>query len=392
MIWTLLGFVFSILCFTAFKGCDFSQLGFYSGDEVGLQHALQNMWAGLTQGNIKLFFNTIFYNYGFPFFLSNFLVTLPFLHSGPDTFTVVIPRVLTALCSTALIGIFYRFSRHLGAEKNISLLLASFPLTFPSFWIDGSAFQVDMICAFLIIWSFTTFLDSPSEIELSGRAPLLFALACSCKIQSLLLIPFFPLILLCTKTNLKNFIFQMTKLGITVLSVFFLTNPQLLHPQGRNAYLWNLHINLESNRTNHWTHTPTTIGEKINLISDSYISLPSLLMLIVAMALFLFFTFRKNTLELFRQHTIRIAAVSFSGLFAILFMIFSINKLWPKYYLTPALVFWLSFVLLFAQADKTKLFRKKHQIIFLIAALLINLGMHQKQIVQAITKSHIHPQ
>ncbi len=195
----------------------------------------------MINGNLREFFSYGFYSYGFPVFLLNFLVTLPFLAKTGSSYAISIPGILSTCC----------FLRTLLSIRKILIesavptkqRLVGFVLVgmMPGILANAVWFHPDILMSFLIIKTFY-YLDNP-KTEIGSRSyklsVLFFALAVSVKIQALSFLPAFEWVFIrscvINRSVRREEIYFLIYSIIAVIFIYIVLNPFLLKGEGRLA-------------------------------------------------------------------------------------------------------------------------------------------------------------
>jgi len=297
------------------------------GDEWAFHGSLTRIHKGLRNNDLRMFFGTGFFNYGFLYFFFNYALSSIFFCLNTIEFTILVPRLISSVSAIISLVFLFKILKNNQPKKNVPLVLL-FIISMPAFWINAIIFHPDwLFVCMLIISIYYLNLDDFKISKNYWIAIILFSISFSIKIQVII---FFPILLIyqfiANKLNIRKGI-KLILLSFFIIFVFrLITNPYLLHPEGFNAFISGFKADMVSNKTNHGQGGTISIINKIEMINKNYFNF-----IIVFIACI---TSLYSVLDLFKsknQKLISILAITF--LLALIYLLFFVNKSWQHYYL-----------------------------------------------------------
>ena len=327
LIFIILFICICIFAFMNYRYLDVEFLAESMGDEMPQFLQLQKMYEGIIELNIKKFFAFEFYNYGFLYYLLNLIATLPFQITKNHELAIYFPRMLNAVFSVMNVFMIYKISlKFLDFKKSIMLVLIFISMS--GFWNFGYAFKPDVFQAFFILLSIYFLIEDRFNL---GKYFVFAFISLGAgvgvaKFQALMFLPLiYSYILVCSYKNKIQCIKQILISTISIILIWIITNPYLLHKKGALAW-WNMfYENMQSNATNHGQYNYVSITEKIQMIDFYYFNT------------FVFFALIFLSFSLFinafvkKQKNIFIP-ISASFLISLSYLLFLTNKAWGSYY------------------------------------------------------------
>jgi len=330
-------------------------------DEHAFHGSLLRMFNGFKNFDLRLIFGTGFFNYGWLYFLINFIFTAPFFYLDADTMTVIMPRLISSVSS--LISLLYIIKIFkLKKENYYSIIIL---VCFPSFWINSIIFHPDWLYVmFIIIGIYYLSKDNYTFGKEFNKSVILFSISFCIKIQSVLFAPILIFYVLFSNKHLIGKLKYLTVIGITFVAFRLATNPYLINPEGFLAFIKGFIDDMNSNRTNHGSNIKVTIFEKIKTIGNNYLNIISFLPLLL-WTIYKYFNNKKKNLEL---------CIYATFILNLLYLLLFVNKSWQHYYLMVMILF----VLIINSLMKNE---KRHKFLFafiIISQIFLNFKFYPK--------------
>lgn len=379
-------FVFSIpvllvLIYIDLQNINIGFLQLHSIDEYVFHGSLRSMYLGLINYKFSSLFGYGFYQYGFIYFFINLLIVIPAFLLKNTAVAIFLPRLIVSLFAVSSLVVIYKISR-LYLSRSISFLFVLLFITMPAFWFNATWFHPDWsITFFLLMYVLYLIKDNWNFGKNFYVAVFFYAIAVAFKYQAITVLPL--LLVYIFYENIKNFNFLDLKkrivlfIGslISILVVFFFSNPYIAHPMGWIVFSSAFVGNMKSNATNHGIAYVVTFWDKVTLaIGDYYINWIFLLMLL-GIALWPVWLFFKEKDE----NIFSVIAINF--LINIAYLLLFVNKAWQIYYLP---VITMGFLILIYVIRKLN---EKRGIIILLFILLIQLISYSGQYSSLLTMS-----
>jgi len=381
----LLTLVFVVLAYINYRHLNIGFLSLYSIDEYAFHGSLINMYDGLTSFDIKKLFSFGFYSYGFGFFFLNLLATGPFFATDNIEMTIYIPRIITSLFAVGSVWFVYKIAREY-TDKYFSILIALIILSMPGFWRNALWFHPDWMMVFFIVLS--TYLFTKDNFEYKKYfwwAIFALGIAISVKVQAITFLPFAFLYIFYDNFQYKNFdkitykIKLFLKSFFSLVVVFVVTNPYLIHPKGLKAFVAMFVENMKSNATNHGRVGDVSILEKIQNAIDFYYLDTILFFVVFILSIMILFSILKKD---HKKSILPLISLYFISNIVYLFLM--VNKDWQHYYLAIFILIPLLFIYFIYHFNKYKY-------IILGGVLLMQLSTHISQYQDVLTKG-FHPE
>lgn len=194
------------------------------------------MFEGFKHVDPVAFFSFNF-NYGFPYFLSNFIVSLPALFSGSHPHVVYSVRLFASAMALLTLVFLYKTLRFRLQKLPALLLTAVIPCT-PFFWIASGWFRADwMMSALFMISVFYCFKSLEQKPRLASRyfwvSSFFYYIAFSVKTQAVILLPFYLFWMLVRNLEKPLRLCREIPRWIAFMGLtYIVTNPHILHPAG----------------------------------------------------------------------------------------------------------------------------------------------------------------
>jgi len=347
--------VFLVLAYINYRHLNIGFLSLYSIDEYAFHGSLVTMYDGLISFDIRKLFSFSFYSYGFGFFFLNLLATAPFFASDNIEMTIYIPRIITSLFAVGSLYLIYKIAIH-HIDKYSSILISLLVLSMPGFWRNALWFHPDWMMVFFIVLSIYFFTkDNFKNKKYFWWAIVSLGFAISTKIQAITFLPFLFVYIFYENFQFKNFkniivnLKLFTKSFISLLMIFIVTNPYLIHPSGLKAFITMFVANMKSNATNHGMGGVVTIEDKMaNAIDYYYLDTFLFIGIFLFSVVVLFSIFDKN-----RKKSI-LPLISLYFILNIIYMFIMVNKDWQHYYLSIFVLIPLIFIFMIQKFGKYK--------------------------------------
>jgi hypothetical protein len=343
-------------------------------DEYVFHGSLLRILARIKNFDLRIFFGTGFFNYGFLYFFSVFGVTSPFLIFEHSNFSVIIPRLFSSFFALGSLNLIFKIFRLKSSVRIIFLLPIILLVSSLAFWFNAIVFHPDWPYAFFILYSvYFLFKDENSLGRNFYLSIIAFSIAFSLKIQAII---YFPIIFLYVISIVNFKLKPKFKILICVL-VFILisrivTNPYLLHPEGLEEFIQGFKADMLSNKTNHGG-ADVTFLDKIKMLHNWYFN-------IVLLILSLIILINRLYQYLFKKDYSLINQLSITILVNLAYLLFFVNKAWQNYYLP---CFTLIIILLhFFILEKYP----KRYLIFFSVFICLNIGLQFEFFYESIYK------
>ncbi len=360
-------------------------LQLHSLNEYSFLGSLYYMYESLMNGKLSGLFGYGTYQYGFVYFFLNFLIALPGLATDHYSWAIFAPRFLTTIFALGLLIFIYNLSR-LYLEKSPALLFTSIFATFPAFLFGSSWFHPDVPLTFFLVGSAFYFAkDNWRYKEYYLFALGFFSLAIAFKYQAITAMPLLILYIFYDQVRLTNLGVLLEKFRLflysllTIVIVFILTNPYILHPMGWNAFYTSLNSNVK--HVTEGTEVIISLQTKISYALADYYT--NVIFLFIAFLGMIWLAFKYLTVT--KKNILTILAIT--GLVNVLYIFIFLNSSWQMYYF-PTFLLGLLSLLYFAKYLTTK-----KQISILICIALIQLFTYGSSYSKILleTPDTVHP-
>ena len=372
------------LSWLGFQNTDIVSLSSTDIDAYAFIGVYIKLWNGLLQHSPKEIMAYCFYNYGWVYFLFNTLLIAPFLLLKKWSLIIFIPRLLSILPAIATVAVLYNVCR-LALDKATSTGLALLILTMPFFWTTALLTHPDWIMTlFLSLAIWDLFKDNLQGEKQYRNFVVYMGLAIAFKLQGL---TFLPLLGACLFFSNHTFTQKIKKLSLSLISIlglYLVINPYLIHPRGLNAFLFVLKENLESNATNHGSGIHVSLIEKIQFVLlKGYYNIPLLILITCLLLVYTGLIINKNLLKLEKNNYTLPSILSGTILLNIGYLFLKVNKLWEHYYASCMV---LSVLLLGAALSEIS-HKKRHIIIAILCSIqIISFFPHYIDIINSGSK------
>ena len=148
------------------------------------------MYHGVINRDIKGIFSYGFYSYGFTYFLLNLTASFTALGLSEESYSIIIPRIVTSITFTLSLLVIYLILNMLkvkGREMFLALLII---LLMPGTWYNSSWFHPDFMMTLFILISILFLAKSGLKIDRNyWKSVVCWATAVAIKIQAITFAP-----------------------------------------------------------------------------------------------------------------------------------------------------------------------------------------------------------
>ena len=349
--------IFIVLAYLNYRYLELGFLQNYSPDEYAFHGSFLNMYEGVMSLDIKKIFTFNFYSYGFGFFALNLFAISPFIAMENWEMAIYIPRLIVSFFAISSIYLIFKIAK--GYLDNISSILISLiAISMPGFWINSFMLRPNWMMIFFII--LTIYYLSKDAWKYKNNfwwGSISFGLAIATKIQAITFIPSIFLYVFYNNLQNKNNFNFLSKLKLFIktlllsFSVFVLTNPYIIHPEGFKAFTNSFLSNLASNKTNHDSAIVYSITEKINNAINPFYFDKYVFFIFILISLFL-------SLKILKKKDSKniLYVIAFYFFINICYMLIFVNKDWQQYYLPLLIIAPLFLIPLIKKYEKIKFY------------------------------------
>lgn len=373
MVYVILALAAVLLVLVDVRNLDIAMLQLHSLDEYAFHNSLETMFEGLRTHSFSKLFAFTFYNYGFGFFALNLIPASIFLAIGSYAGSILSPRLVTSVFALASAYLLQRIAKD-AANKVVGIWALLFLLAMPGFWTNATWFHPDWMMTSFLLGTLWFLLRDAGRIDRNfWYAVVSFGLAISLgKIQAVTFAPLLALYMFpptCFKGG-RTVLWRKARLGaraaVIVVGLFLVTNPYLIHPKGLHAFLAMFHENMESNATNHGSFVDVGLLDKFQqAILPYYLPWIGVVLLLGVAASLLVRSAREEREWLF-------GALAATFLLNLAYVLFTVNKAWPTYYL-PIICMGIPLL-----AKGAALLPQRYLHLFLWPALLVQVVSHAR--------------
>ncbi len=312
-----------------------------SSDEAEFYFIITRMTKGFFDVDPSMFFRIGFYSYGFPYFFLNWLLTLPAQLLGRSDVVIFIMRLFSSLPVAGFIVLASWWVAKRTEDWRSPILTALAILALPELWTTAVWIHPDLLMCFctlvvLVIADCSSTLDRPRTLLMIG---VLFAIAVSTKLQAVVFFPAVAVLLIWpqgtegwlaggVRSTLMRVGRRLLLVGTTVVVAYPLLNPYLFHPLGRLYFMKSVSSNLFANATNNGTYIFPSLSEKIEMLGRTYYPFSLTIFIIAGIVISQFLPGSNRTRK-------QVSALFLLSVPVCIYMLATINKLWPHYYLLP---------------------------------------------------------
>jgi hypothetical protein len=213
-------------------------------------------------------------------------------------------------------------------EKILALL---FVIAMPGIWVNAMWFHPDyMMTAFLMASMYMLFRSNEIGDRYYWLSVLFWGIAVAVKVQAITFAPVLiwsVLIMIRNKSGSEHFVQILAASFVSIVIIFVILNPYVIHPKGANAWFQVFVSNIESNASNHGRFGDLSLLFKIkNAIELFYVPMVLFIVLLLLSLIALYKEWKSKKLRL-------------SGMAAayilpnIIYLLFFVNKAWNHYFL-----------------------------------------------------------
>jgi hypothetical protein len=300
-------------------------------DEYAFHGSILRVYEGLISFDLKKIFSHGFYSYGSTFFILNGLAAFPWLGETGSSFAIIVPRVITTIFMAVTLFIMTKLVEQF--HKNIfeKILALLFVIAMPGIWVNAMWFHPDyMMTAFLMASMYMLFRSNEIGDRYYWLSVLFWGIAVAVKVQAITFAPVLiwsVLIMIRNKSGSEHFVQILAASFVSIVIIFVILNPYVIHPKGANAWFQVFVSNIESNASNHGRFGDLSLLFKIkHAIELFYVPMVLLIVLLLLSLIALHKEWKSKQLRL-------------SGMAAayilpnIIYLLFFVNKAWNHYFL-----------------------------------------------------------
>ena len=305
---------FSVMIWIDFSWSKLSILEMKSIDEYAFHGSLLRVYEGLISFDLKKIFSHGFYSYGSTFFILNGLAAFPWLGETGSSFAIIVPRVITTIFMAASLFIMTKLVEQFHNNIFEKILALLFVIAMPGIWVNAMWFHPDyMMTAFLMASMYMLFRSNEIGDRYYWLSVLFWGIAVAVKVQAITFAPVLiwsVLIMIRNKSGSEQFVQILAASFVSIVIIFVILNPYVIHPKGANAWFQVFVSNIESNASNHGRVGELSLEFKIkNAIELFYVPMALFIMLLLLSLIAIYKEWNSKQLRL------------------------SVNKAWNHYYL-----------------------------------------------------------
>ena len=323
--------LFSIIIWMDFSWSELSILEMKSIDEYAFHGSLLRVYEGLVSFDIKKIFSHGFYSYGSSFFILNGIAASPWLDVTDSSLSIIVPRLITTLFMGVSLLILTKLLEQFHSNIFEKILALLFVVMMPGIWVNAMWFHPDyMMTAFLMASMYMLFKSKIIGDRFYWFSVLFWGISVAVKIQAITFAPvlIWSISILIRNNTLSEKYFKIFIASfVSIIIIFIILNPYVIHPKGANAWFQVFISNIESNASNHGIFGDLSLLFKIkNAIELFYVPMVLFIVLLLLSLIALYKEWKSKQLRL-------------SGMAAayilpnIIYLLFFVNKAWNHYYL-----------------------------------------------------------
>ena len=323
--------LFSIIIWIDFSWSELSILEMKSIDEYAFHGSILRVYEGLISFDLKKIFSHGFYSYGSTFFILNGLAAFPWLGETGSSFAIIVPRVITTIFMAASLFIMTKLVEQFHNNIFEKILALLFVIAMPGIWVNAMWFHPDyMMTAFLMASMYMLFRSNEIGDRYYWLSVIFWGIAVAVKVQAITFAPVLiwsVLIMIRNKSGSEHFVQILTASFVSIVIIFVILNPYVIHPKGASAWFQVFVSNIESNASNHGRFGDLSLLFKIkNAIELFYVPMVLFIVLLLLSLIALYKEWKSKKLRL-------------SGMAAayilpnIIYLLFFVNKAWNHYFL-----------------------------------------------------------
>jgi len=323
--------LFSIMIWMDFSWSELSILEMKSIDEYAFHGSLLRVYEGLVSFDIKKIFSHGFYSYGSSFFILNGIAASPWLDVTDSSLSIIVPRLITTLFMGVSLLILTKLLEQFHSNIFEKILALLFVVMMPGIWVNAMWFHPDyMMTAFLMASMYVLFKSKIIGDRFYWLSVLFWGISVAVKIQAITFAPvlIWSISILIRNNTLSEKYFKIFIASfVSIIIIFIILNPYVIHPKGANAWFQVFITNIESNDSNHGIFGDLSLLFKIkNAIELFYVPMVLFIVLLLLSLIALYKEWKSKKLRL-------------SGMAAayilpnIIYLLFFVNKAWNHYFL-----------------------------------------------------------
>ena len=322
---------FSVMIWMDLSWSKLSILEIKSIDEYAFHGSLLRVYEGLISFDVKKIFSHGFYSYGSTFFIINVLAAFPWLGETGSSFAIITPRLINTLFMAVALYIMTKLVEQF--HKNIfeKILALFFVILMPGIWVNAMWFHPDyMMTAFLMASMYMLFRSNKIGDGFYWLSVLFWGISVAVKIQAITFAPVLIWsiwIMVRNKSGSEHFVKILFASFVTIVVIFIILNPYVLHPKGANAWFQFFVSNIDSNASNHGRVGELSLLFKIkNAIEFFYVPMVLFIVMLFLSLIAIYNEWNSKQLRLSGMAAAYILPNS-------LYLLFFVNKAWHHYYL-----------------------------------------------------------
>ncbi len=323
--------LFSIIIWIDFSWSELSILEMKSIDEYAFHGSLLRVYEGLVSFDIKKIFSHGFYSYGSSFFILNGIAASPWLDVTDSSLSIIVPRLITTLFMGVSLLILTKLLEQFHSNIFEKILALLFVVMMPGIWVNAIWFHPDyMMTTFLMASMYMLFRSNEIGDRFYWFSVLFWGISVAVKIQAITFAPvlIWSISILIRNNTLSEKYFKIFIASfVSIIIIFIILNPYVIHPKGANAWFQVFISNIESNASNHGIFGDLSLLFKIkNAIELFYVPMVLFIVLLLLSLIALYKEWKSKQLRL-------------SGMAAayilpnIIYLLFFVNKAWNHYFL-----------------------------------------------------------
>ncbi len=322
---------FSVMIWIDFSWSKLSILEMKSIDEYAFHGSLLRVYEGLISFDLKKIFSHGFYSYGSTFFILNGLSAFPWLGETGSSFAIIVPRVITTIFMAVSLFIMTKLVEQFHNNIFEKILALLFVIAMPGIWVNAMWFHPDyMMTAFLMASMYMLFRSNEIGDRYYWLSVLFWGIAVAVKVQAITFAPVLiwsVLIMIRNKSGSEQFVQILAASFVSIVIIFVILNPYVIHPKGANAWFQVFVSNIESNASNHGRVGELSLEFKIkNAIELFYVPMALFIMLLLLSLIAIYKEWNSKQLRLSGMAAAYILPNT-------LYLLFFVNKAWNHYYL-----------------------------------------------------------
>jgi len=322
---------FSVMIWINLSWSKLSILEMKSIDEYAFHGSLLRVYEGLISFDVKKMFSHGFYSYGSIFFIINVLATFPWLEETGSSLAIITPRLINTLFMAVSLYIMTKLVEQFHKNLFDKILALFFVILMPGIWVNAMWFHPDyMMITFLMASIYMLFRSNKIGDGFYWLSVLFWGISVAVKVQAVTFAPVLiwsVWIMIRNKSGSEHFVKILFSSFVTIVIIFIILNPYVLHPKGANAWFQFFVSNIESNASNHGRVGELSLLFKIkNAIEFFYVPLVFFILMLLLSSIAIYKEWKSKQLRLSGMAAIYILPNS-------LYLLIFVNKAWHHYYL-----------------------------------------------------------